>query len=867
MKYLFTILFSLGAFVGMSQMPGNVRSQNMNQGQLYGKIIDAATNKPIEGASIQLIQNKMDTVTKKKRDFTIAILMSDKKGEFLIDQLPAMGTFNLNISSIGYVTYNQKVGFDINMGAAKSGDMSSLLSGVIKDLGNIKLDVDSKELESVVVTASKPLLQMNLDRKVYNVEKDLSAAGGTALDIMKNVPSLNVDIDGNVSLRNSSPQIFVDGRPSNLTLDQIPADQISSVEIITNPSAKYDASGGGSGILNIVLKKARKSGYNGNLRVGIDSYGRPGGGGDINIRQGKVNFFTSLYVNLPKATSTGSTNRTDFITADSFSLLSQENAPEFKGGFGYGRIGLDYFMDNRNTFTLSGFYSKRKFETNDVLNINRNYYKNNILTDSEIGIRNSESLSKGDSYGGSLGFKRNYAKQGKEITADINYNVRDNNSTSDYSSTYYDNFNNPKLNTVERSITGGDVKSLTIQTDFVEPLSKTQKIEAGLRYSNRNYSSLNSNFIMAPDGNYYVLPGLGSEYKFTDEVYAAYGTFSHQIDKFSYQTGLRLESSKYNGNYISKNSKFSNSYPFSLFPSLFMTYKLTNKQDLQMNYSRKINRPNFFQLIPFIDYSDSLNLSVGNPDLIPEFTNLVEIGYSNQYKPGNSIFINLYGKNTNDLITRYQYRDANPNPAKFDSLLFSTYANANSSYSIGLELTGKNKISKWWEVTSNVNFYNATIKAGNLPGTSDNSQFSWFAKLNNSFKLPKEYSIQLTGDYQSKSLIPAGGGGRMFYGSPQTTAQGYIKPSYGADISIRKNFMKNNAGSLTLSVSDIFLSRTSSSFASSDFFIQDNERIRKGQIFRLNFSWRFGKFDASLFKRKNIKGDMENMQNLQNQGQ
>ncbi|MEO5967805.1 MAG: carboxypeptidase regulatory-like domain-containing protein, partial [Ferruginibacter sp.] len=375
MKYLFTILFSLGAFVGMSQMPGNVRSQNMNQGQLYGKIIDAATNKPIEGASIQLIQNKMDTVTKKKRDFTIAILMSDKKGEFLIDQLPAMGTFNLNISSIGYVTYNQKVGFDINMGAAKSGDMSSLLSGVIKDLGNIKLDVDSKELESVVVTASKPLLQMNLDRKVYNVEKDLSAAGGTALDIMKNVPSLNVDIDGNVSLRNSSPQIFVDGRPSNLTLDQIPADQISSVEIITNPSAKYDASGGGSGILNIVLKKARKSGYNGNLRVGIDSYGRPGGGGDINIRQGKVNFFTSLYVNLPKATSTGSTNRTDFITADSFSLLSQENAPEFKGGFGYGRIGLDYFMDNRNTFTLSGFYSKRKFETNDVLNINRNYYK------------------------------------------------------------------------------------------------------------------------------------------------------------------------------------------------------------------------------------------------------------------------------------------------------------------------------------------------------------------------------------------------------------------------------------------------------------------------------------------------------------
>lgn len=865
MRYFLAILFSFLAFGVMSQIPANKGGQGMNQGQFYGKILDASTNRPLEGASIQLIQNKLDTLTKKKRDFTIAILLSDKKGEFLIDQLPVMGNFKLNISNIGYVPYSEKVSFDISGGA--KGDMNAMLNNVIKDLGNIRLEVDSVQLESVVVTASKPLLQMNLDRKVYNVEKDISAAGGTALDIMKNVPSLNVDIDGNVSLRNSTPQIFVDGRPSNLTLDQIPADQIASVEIITNPSAKYDASGGGAGILNIVLKKARKSGYNGNLRAGIDSYGRPGGGGDINIRQGKINFFSSLYVNLPKSTSTGSTNRTDFFPGDSVSLLSQENAPEFKGGFGYARLGLDYFVDNRNTFTLSSYYSKRKFETSDLLNINRKYFKNDLLTDSEIAQRISESTSKGDNYGGSLSFKHNYTKPGKEITADVNYSYRSNNSTSDYRSNYFDNNNIPELTTVERSLTGGNVRSTTIQTDYVDPISKTKKIEAGLRYSNRNYNSLNSNLVLDNSGNYILLPALGSEYKFTDEVYAAYGTYSQQIDKFSFQTGLRVESSKYNGNYISKNSKFSNNYPFSLFPSLYMTYKITNKQDLQMNYSRKINRPNFFQLIPFIDYSDSLNLTVGNPDLVPEFTNLVEIGYSNQYSPGNSIFLNLYGKNTNNLITGYQYRDVNPNPAKNDSLLFSTYANANQSYSVGLELTGRNKIAKWWDLTSNVNLYNATIKAGNLPGTSDNSQFSWFAKINNSFKLPKDFSIQLTGDYQAKTLIPAGGGGRMFYGSAQTTSQGYIKPNYGADISIRKNFMKNNAASLTLSINDIFLTRTSSSYASSDFFIQENERIRKGQVFRLNFNWKFGKFDASLFKRKNVKGDMENMRDLQNPGQ
>lgn len=864
MKYLLLILSSFIFISSNAQVP---RGQNMNQGQFYGKIIDAASNRPIEGASIQLVQNRMDTATKKKRDFTVAILLSDKKGEFLIDKLPVMGNYVLVISSVGYKTFSEKVKFDINMDAAKSGDMSSALSSVIKDLGNIKLQVDDKELESVVVTSTKPLLQMNLDRKVYNVEKDISAAGGTAQDVMKNIPSLNVDIDGNVTLRNASPQIFVDGRPTTLTLDQIPADQIASVEIITNPSAKYDASGGGSGILNIILKKARKTGYNGNLRFNIDSYGRPGGGGDINIRQGKVNFFSSVFVNLMKFESTAKTLRTDFLGNDSTSILNQNNAPTTKGGYGFARMGMDFFADNRNTFTLSGYYSKRKFETSDLLNINRNNYKNGLLSNSDISQRQNESENNGDGYGGSLSYKHNFAKAGKEITADVNYNYRNNNELSNFTSSYFDN-GSLGFQTFERSLRGGNNKSLTLQSDYVNPLSKTKKIEAGVRYAYRSFTTENNNYIKNGSGDYTIIPALNSEYNFTDQVYAAYATFSHQINKFSYQAGLRAESSSYSGDYITKNSKFSNDYPFSLFPSLFLTYKLTAKQDIQMNYSRKVRRPNFWQLIPFIDYSDSLNLSVGNPDLIPEFTNLIEIGYSNQYSPGNSFFANLYGRNSNNLITKYQYRDKNPNPAKADSLLFSTYANANSSYSVGLELTGKNKINKWWEITSNVNLYNATIKAGNLPGSVDNSGFSWFAKLTNSFKLPKDFSVQVNADYQAKTLMPPGGGGGGWWGGgAQTTAQGYIKPNYGVDVSVRKNFLKNNAGSLTLTVSDILDSRSYSSYASSELFIQDNERIRKGQIFRLSFNWRFGKFDASLFKRKNIKGEMDNMQNIQSQGQ
>ncbi|MEO6541318.1 MAG: outer membrane beta-barrel family protein, partial [Ferruginibacter sp.] len=361
---------------------------------------------------------------------------------------------------------------------------------------------------------------------------------------------------------------------------------------------------------------------------------------------------------------------------------------------------------------------------------------------------------------------------------------------------------------------------------------------------------------------------LSNNYKFDDALYAGYVTFAHQLKKFSYQLGLRVESSSYNGNLITKNQKFNTDYPLSLFPSAFVTYKLTDKQDMQLNYSRKINRPNSFQLIPFIDYSDSLNLSVGNPGLVPEFTNLLELSYSNQYKAGNSFLATAYFRNTDNLITRYQYRTANPDTAKSGTVIMNTYANANSSYTFGLELTGKNKLAKWWDITSNLNLFNSTIKAGNLVGGVTSSQFSWFAKINNSFKLPKNFSIQFSGDYTAKTLVAPGGGNRggmggMFGGGSQPSSQGYIKPIYGADLSIRKEFLKNNAASLTLQFSDIFRSRIYATHADGAGFVQDNERRRDPQMVRLNFNWRFGKIDVSLFKKKNMKGEMENMQNAQ----
>ncbi|MEO6814741.1 MAG: TonB-dependent receptor [Ginsengibacter sp.] len=861
---LFTLLIS-GTLLG--QMPGAMRGgQNMNMGHFYGKVLDANTNKPLEAASVQLTQNKMETVTKKRRDYVIAALITDKKGDFSIDNLPVMGSFQILITAIGFTPYNEKISFNLKMG----GDMSQMMNAVDKDLGNIKMAPDTKQLEGVVVVANKNMLQMNIDRKVFNVDKSLTSVGGSAVDVMKNVPSVNVDIDGNVTLRNATPQIFIDGRPTTLTLDQIPADEIESVEIITNPSAKFDASGGGSGILNIVLKKNRKPGYNGNLRANLDSRFSKGFGADVNIKQGKINFFANTMYNQRKSRGTQNTTRIDNLDG-TVAKLTQVSSPDNNGHFAFGRAGIDYLPDNRNTFTLSGVLVGGKFNNSDLLDIMRDSTIGAYISN-EKGISTSNGNFSFNNVGGTLSFKHNFAKAGKNITADANYNYSNNSNQLIVGTQYYNPDNTIKGPFGQQMSRGnGTTKYLTVQTDYSNPITDKMKLEAGLRGAVRNYSSDNENFNMDPALSKYIsIPALNSRYQFNDQVYAGYLTFSQKINNFTYQLGGRVESSQYTGTLVDSNKEFKNSFPFSFFPSIFLTQKINDKQDLQLNYSRKINRPNFFQLIPYFDFSDSLNISRGNPALLPEFTNLFELSYSLNLKNGNNIIATAYYRNTNDLITRYQYRDKNPNPSKIDSIFISSYENANSSNAYGLEVTAINKITKWWSLTSNVNVYNSTINGSNLQNNLNSKQLSWFGKINNTFTLPKNYSIQLTGDYTSKTILPpargGGGGGRMYGGGNLSTANGYSDPVYGFDLAFKKDFLKDKSASVSVSMNDIFRTRVYTTHSRSDFSktifsIQDNERTRDAQVVRLNLNWRFGKFDVSLFKRKNLKADQEGMQN------
>jgi outer membrane receptor protein involved in Fe transport len=374
--------------------------------------------------------------------------------------------------------------------------------------------------------------------------------------------------------------------------------------------------------------------------------------------------------------------------------------------------------------------------------------------------------------------------------------------------------------------------------------------------------------------NYVLIPRSSSRYKFNDQEHAAYDTNSFKYKKFSYQLGLRAESSNYTGNLLTLNggdsSTFKVNFPLSLFPSAFITYKLTDKQDLQLNYSRRVNRPSFFQLLPVYDFTDPQNPSVGNPALKPEFTSSFEISYNNSYKRNANFLATAYFKYSTNLITRYIYQDVNknvqPGVVADDSLFYTSNINANNSYTYGLELTNKFPVNKWWDLTLNLNLYNSQINA-NIPGQNiDNSIVSWFGKVNNNFKLTKSLSLQVSGDARSRTLLPQGGGGgrsgrggggTMWGGGSQTLAQGYTLPRYfDVDIALRKDFTwkKGRTASLTFSMNNIFRTATET-YTEAIFFTQETFRLRDPQVLRINFSYRFGKFDISLFKRKNNKAE------------
>jgi hypothetical protein len=802
------------SFLSLSyaQQPG---SKPVENGALYGKLVDAQTNAPVEYASVAILRSADSSV--------LTGMLSKPNGDFNFPEI-AFGQYLIKVNFIGYETVYKTISL-----GAKSNNV---------DVGNLKMKANIRSLAGVEIVGEKPAYTMAIDKRVFNVDKNLSSIGGTATDVLKQVPSVNVDIDGNVSVRNGSPTIFVDGRPTTLTLDQIPADAIASIEVVTNPSAKYDAEGV-SGILNIVLKKNRKAGINGQVTAGVSSLGGVNGGLDLNVRREK--YAVSLSWNMRNRK--GNTNSHLFrknIGTDTTTFLDQYNKGDNTRKFQFGRIGFDWFADNRNTFSISQGIMGGDF--NDYNNVTL-YDLDEDRQQMDVGTGRDNNTHSWRNYSTQAGYKHTFAKQGHELTADFTYNYATSKDGANYDIQYFAMDHTPVGTPLPQSRYGngkGNTTYLTGQIDYVNPFSETSKLEAGLRSTSRIFNNkLNTLGKDFTSGEYVLDESLSNDYHYTETINAAYASYTGSIGNFGYMGGLRAEQSNYNGQMKNDaHTDYSIKYPVSLFPSLFLSEKFKGDHEIQLNYSRRVRRPWFRDLLPNIEYSGQ-SANRGNPNLRPEFTHSLEFSYLKDFNRKHNVLVSLYYRNTEKAITDFSVDTTLIINGSAQKVVLTYPVNANTRIAYGAEFTVRDQITKDWDVTTNLNLAQTKINATNLQNNLSNQGFIWFGKINTNYKLPWNTSLQLTGNYESKQILP----------------QGERAAKYSVDFAARKEFLKNRTLAVSLGLNDIFNTDRTQTYTHTNFSEQEYYRKRASRELRLNVSWRFGKMDT---KHKKEKDQQEN---------
>ena len=815
-KFLIALSFLFTALITYAQMPGGMpagggKMPSMS-GRVFGKIVDATTKQPIEFASVIALRPMG------KRDSMLGGGLTLQNGEFNIDNVP-LGGIKVKVSFLGFKDF------------VKMNVMIMPPDNMEVDLGDIELQSDAKLLNTVDVTAQKSSMQLSLDKKVFNVDKNITATGGTAEDVLKNVPSVTVDADGNAKLRNNNTTIYVDGRPTMLSMNQIAADQIESVEVITNPSAKFEASTTG-GIINIVTKKNKKPGYNGFIGLSVGTGNRYNATANLNVKEGRTNVTGFYTLNSSKNPTNGYSNRTNYDSTGAVTnFYNQKTKTSFDNLFQVGRLSLDYQISNRNTLTVAGTYVNGQFNIkSDVEDV--------FLSPAKIalnrGTRNVRPVNEFKNYGLQAIWKKTFAKKGKELTTDFNVNFG--NSVNEATWLTTANILNPdgsvaSTSTLKNVIDGGNKgQQFTFQMDFTNPINDSTKVEMGVR-SFANLRTQDYYFYTDINDKLELDRTISQNTDIDDIINAAYITYSSRLKGISYQAGVRFEQSKFDGNSLLDNTKFGYSYPGggkdilkSFFPSLYLSKKLDKTSEIQVNFSRKIQRPNFMQLMPIIQNTDRQNIRIGNPKLQPEFVNLSELNYNKLFGAHNWLISLYYMLETNTIKPFTSPSTTDP------SVLITTFINAKNETRFGLDNTLKLALAKNLDFTTNFNLFNFNVSSTDVSRNS----WSYNGKGNINWKLPKklkDFSLQLNGNYESD----------------QITLQGERKANAFMDFAVKYTFMR--ISSLTFAVNDIFNSRKEISYLNQPTFYQESLRRRDLRYFKLSLQMPFGKMDASIFRK------------------
>lgn len=769
--------------------------------------------------------NLMDVNNQK----AIAGAQSNENGQFSIS-LTTKGVYALKINTLGYSNYTS------------ANILVTSLDTLIK-IGSIKLKQQSKNLNVVEVKAEKSMMQMDIDKRVFNVEKNTTTSGGSAADVLQNVPSVAVDLDGNVSLRGKgNVTILIDGRPSTMlgsdvaaALQSLSASSIESVEVITNPSSKYDAQGM-SGIINIITKRDKKFGLNGVGTIGIGTLNKYNGSVNLNLKNNKWNVFLNANGRINNTYNYATINRSnknDVIRSDSY-----EDNDKYRFG-GMASIGAEYTFSKQNVVMFTQSLNRMKFGSD----ANTIYEVFNGSAQTLLQKRHGNFDGGPISTTSALNFKHKFKQPKQEITADLSYSHTWMKREQGYATTTTNFLLMPPMNIVsqlnQNAPGQGNMNNFTGMIDYTMPMFHGKgKLDAGLKTQISHFDNSNTPTKNYGDPTYTTTDtSMKSDYNYNMRIDAAYINMANTKGKWGYQAGLRLENATYRGTTnIYSVLNYENNF-LNLFPTTYISYQVSPNQTFYLSYSRRTNRPGFRDMMPFLDLSNPQDSSMGNPNLKPEFIHNAELNYNKQFEKGHQLMFSTYYQYTENLIEKYRVFYS-------DGTSFTQPQNLNKGETFGAELTGKLQISKPWDASFNFNLFKTNIINNVISQAVNTNGTSWFTKVNTTYKLNQGSSIQLNANYEA----------------PKVTAQGKTQEVYWIDLAYKANFW-NSKGSVTLSISDILNTRKYTNIYDYSNYYQVNYRDRETRIANVTFTYRIGKSDTKAPANK--RGRAEKTQNTE----
>lgn len=772
------------------------------QTSISGRIVEKGNSQPIAFANVALFQQKDSSL--------VSGTVTDEQGKYLFADARA-NNYYIQISCIGYETFIVS-------------DIIANKTTKNLNLGDSQIEVSSTFLNDVSVSAQKSLSTNSIDRKVYNVDADILSNSASVSDILQNIPSVSVDVDGSVSLRGSSNiTYFINGKPSSLlnknsatALQQIPSSNIERIEVITNPSAKYKPDGVG-GIINIVLKKEKQDGFNGMLMANAGNKSRYNAGISLNYNTGKCNIYGNYGIkrnNSPRFSSDYRINRDAQMNAINY--YNSESTSASKPFSHFGSAGLEYQMNDNNTFEIS---ANADFQTMHRLQSTSSTWKNpeNIITTDYITDRvNDENEMEWET---SALWEHRFEKEDHTLQFELNVSGYDESEENRYTENYTVPDGNTDLSNVFISKRGPKAE---FYAEYALPINEDAEFEAGyvleafkdkIVYFGEDYDQNTGSWIK--DAN------KSNEFVCQQQIHTVYSTFSQSFDKLSVMAGLRAEQVLINSNLLTLDSVVPNNY-FKIYPTVHLSYELNDYQEIQLNYSKRIKRADPDEMNPFPEYGDPRNMEAGNPLVKPEQIHSVELGYHLK-KKAFSILPCIY--------YRYKY-DGFAEIREFvnDTVMLSSFTNLSKSEFTGMELIVSSDIGKLVSLNFSANGYYTKIDASNIGYSDSKSAFSWDSKLGANFNVTKSTFFQVN----------------SFYKSSRINAQGENAASFHTNLGLRQELWKNKA-SLIVTVSDVFNSLKKEYYIDTPELWQKSTRKRDSQIVYVGFTYRFG---SSLKKQK-----------------